>query len=162
MFRGSLPRNFLMILALLLLVLWIATKFTFITITLEEDNIALHGKNNMQHLHTPTWNWYTYWDNIRRHHCTMWEKIISIICIYLPETNILIGIRMLSTAHYREFSYVQGNLHYYPGISYQLLYTNQYFLITTLVLSHIYTHITEGSFFISELLPLKTGVWLSQ
>ena len=86
MFRGYLPRNFLMILALLLLVLWIATKFTFTTITLEEDNIALHGKNNMQHLHTPTWNWCTYWDNVRRHHCIMWEKIISIICIYLPET----------------------------------------------------------------------------
>ena len=85
MFRGYLPRNFL-ILALLLLVLWIATKFTFITITLEEYNIALHGKNNMQHLHTPTWNWCTYWDNVRRHHCIMWEKIISIICIYLPET----------------------------------------------------------------------------
>ena len=29
------------------------------------------GKNNLQHSHTPTRNWYIYWDNIRRYQYTV-------------------------------------------------------------------------------------------
>ena len=47
---------------------------------------------------------------------------------------------MFLIVHYREFPYEQGNRHYYPGMFYQLLYTNQYFLNTILVSSHIQTH----------------------
>ena len=60
---------------------------------------------------------------------------------------------------------VQGNtLTITQGFFYQLLYTNQYFLKTTLLLPHIqkqkhtHTQITEEPIFISGLLPLKTGV----
>ena len=77
-FRDSLPRNFLMILELLLPISWIMTKLIFIGVILE-DTIPLHGKNNMQHLYIPTRNWYIYWNNIRRNHCIAWEKIIYII-----------------------------------------------------------------------------------
>ena len=51
------------------------------------DTIALLGKNNLYSLFISTKNCYIYWDNIRRHHCIIKEKIIYIICIYLPETN---------------------------------------------------------------------------
>ena len=43
-------------------------------------------------------------------------------------------MRMLPIVHHSEFPYIQGNPYYYPGISYQLLYTYQYFLNITLVL----------------------------
>ena len=62
-FRDSLPRNFLMILAILLPVSWMVAKFSFIGIILE-DTIALHA----------------------------YENIICNICIYQPETDTLIGI----------------------------------------------------------------------
>ena len=61
-------------------------------------------------------------------HCIAWEKIICNICIYQPETDTFIGMIMLPTAHHREFSCVQENPHYYPGIFYQFLFSNQYFL----------------------------------
>ena len=114
--------------------------------------------------------------NTRRYCCIAWEKIFCITCIYhLPESDTLIGIRMFSTKHHRKFPSVQGFLcfprdfpHYYSGILYQLLDSNQYFFKTTLVLSHHTTlhhttpHITDSSIFISELLSLKPAVWLSQ
>ena len=34
---------------------------TFIGI-ISEETIALHGKDNLHHLHIPTRNWYIYWD----------------------------------------------------------------------------------------------------
>ena len=58
--------------------------------------------------------------------------------LYKPTRNMFIGMRVLPTVHQRELSNVQGNPHYYPEVSCQLLYTNQYFLNTTLVLSHIH------------------------
>ena len=67
-------------------------------------------------------------NGVRRYHCIIWEKIICIICIYLPETYTFIGVRMFPTVHYREFPNVEGIPHCYQGIFFQLLYTNQYFL----------------------------------
>ena len=107
---------------------------------ISEDTIALDGKNGFQHFYIPTRNWYIYWGNIRRYHCIMWEKIICIIWLYLSETDTFIGIRIFPTVCHRKFPYVHGNPHYYNGIFYQLLYTNQYFLNTTLVLSNRCTH----------------------
>ena len=98
-----------MILELLPLVSWIGTKYTFIEI-ISEDTIALHGKNDLQHLYIRTRNFYIYWDeNVS--HCA--PKVIP-----------------LCTGKYR---------HYFLGIFHQLLYTNQYFLNTNLVLSHKHT-----------------------
>ena len=110
---------------------WIVAKFTIIGIILG-DAPALHQKNNLQHLYIPTRNWYIYWDNIRWYHCITWEKIICIICMY-P--------KMFPTVHHREFSYMQGNVHYYLAIFYQLLYSNQYFNRTP-VLSRIHTSLS--------------------
>ena len=160
-------------------------------------------ENNLQHLYIPTRNWYINCDN-RTYHCIARKNIICNICVfptrnwyiywlilqdviyimgkdnlqhlhlYLQETDTFIGMRMFPTVHHREFPY-KRHLHYYVGIFYQFLHTNQYFLNTTLILSHTththtqthththtHTHITEGSIFISELLPLKVGVWLSE
>ena len=65
--------------------------------------------------------------------------------------------------HYREFPYVQGNPHHNPGISYQLLYTDQYFFnILAFYLTFKHKNITDGFIFIYELLPQKPRVWLSQ
>ena len=77
---------------------------------------------------------------------------------------------MFPTVHHWEFVCVQRNLNYYPGIFYQLVYTNEHFLNATLVLSHLHTHthtnthirITEGFIFISEYLSIKPGIWISQ
>ena len=33
------------------------------------------GKNNLQHLYLPTRKWCVNWDNIRRYHYIIWEKI---------------------------------------------------------------------------------------
>ena len=95
----------------------------------------------------------------------LWK--ICIICIYLPETDTFIGLRMFPTVHHREFPCVQGNTLTIPlTFFHQLLYTNQYFLNTILVVSNTctrtHTHTTEGSIFISEFLSLKRGVGLSQ
>ena len=46
--------------------------------------------------------------------CIIWENVICIICIYLPEIDTFIGM-MFPTVHHREVPYVQGNPHYYPG-----------------------------------------------
>ena len=77
--------------------------------------------------------------NIRRYSIP-WNQIICMICIYLPEIDKFIGIRMFATVHHREFPCVQGNtLTITLGFSYQLLQINQYFLNTTLVLSSVLT-----------------------
>ena len=53
-------------------------------------------------------------------------------------------MRMFPTAHHREFPYVQGTPHYYSGIFYPLLYTNQYFLNTSLLHIKITTSVTKS------------------
>ena len=130
-FRDSLLRNALMILALLLPVSWIVAKFTFIEII-----FVLHEKNNLKHLYIPTRNWDINLDIIRRCHCITWENTICINCVYLPEIDTFIGMRMFPTVHHS----------------------------VTLVLSHIHKHtyITDGFILISKLLSLKLGVWLFQ
>ena len=68
----------------------------------------------------------------------LWK--ICIICIYLPETDTFIGLRMFPTVHHREFPCVQGNTLTIPlTFFHQLLYTNQYFLNTILVVSNTCT-----------------------
>ena len=68
----------------------------------------------------------------------LWK--ICIICIYLPETDTFIGLRMFPTVHHREFPCVQGNTLTIPlTFFHQLLYTNQYFLNKILVVSHTCT-----------------------
>ena len=157
-FKDSLPRNFLTILPLLLPVSWMVTKYTFIGITLE-DTIAINIPMRNWYInydnrtyHCTAWrkiicnicifpirNWYIY--------CVILEDTIYYIRgkdnlqrLYLKETDTYIGMWMFPTVHHREFLCVQRNPHYYPGITqgffYQFLYTNQYFLNTTLFLSH--------------------------
>ena len=67
---------------------------------------------------------------------TSWEKTICNICIYTYKKLIhLLGwecFLLCTTGNFR----IQRHLHYYVGIFYQFLYTNQYFLNTTLILSH--------------------------
>ena len=93
-------------------------------------------------------------NGVRRYHCIIWEKIICIICMYLPETYTFIGVRMFPTMHYREFPNVEGIPHCYQGIFFQLLYTNQYFLNNIaqprFYNTHTNTLTTEGSIFISS------------
>ena len=68
--------------------------------------------------------------------------------IYLQETDTFIGMRIFPTVHHQKLLCLQRNPHYYPRIFYQLLYTNQYFLNTTLISSdrqtdthtHIHAH----------------------
>ena len=110
----------------------------------------------MQHLHIPSRTCYINWDNRMPLHCIFqqekdvfigimledstasWKKIICIISI--PEADTFIGMKMFPTVHHREFPCVQRNPHYYPGIFCQFLYTNKYFINTTLILSHTQTH----------------------
>ena len=140
---------------------------------ISEDTIALDGKNGFQHFYIPTRNWYIYWGNIRRYHCIMWEKIICIIWLYLSETDTFIGIRIFPTVCHRKFPYVHGNPHYCNGIfinyctlinifSTQLWFYQTDVHINTHTHTKTHTHITDGSIFISELLPLKLEVWWSQ
>ena len=105
-FRDFLPINLLMILALVLPVSWIVTKFPFIGVILE-DTIALHGKNNLKHLHISTKNWYINWDNFRRYHCIGLGKKLWNSCICQPVTDTFIEIRVFPKVYYRKFSYVQ-------------------------------------------------------
>ena len=88
------------------------------------------------------------------------EKIFCNIFVYQPETDTFIrialkntitllekrltfiGMTMFPFEHHTEFSYVPGNpqcLSITLGFFYQLLYTNQYFFNTILVLSHTHT-----------------------
>ena len=72
---------------------------------------------------------------------TSWEKTICNICIYTYKKLIhLLGwecFLLCTTGNFR----IQRHLHYYVGIFYQFLHTNQYFLNTTLILSHTtHTH----------------------
>ena len=122
----------------------------------------------------PTRNWYIYWI-ILEDTIYMRKDNLQHLYIYLQETDTFIGMRIFPTVHHQKLLCLQRNPHYYPRIFYQFMYTNQYFLNTTLISSdrqtrtHTYTHtcthhthITESSIFISELLRLKHGVWLSQ
>ena len=61
------------------------------------------------------------------------KKIICNICIYQPEIDTFIEMRMFPAAHHREFLCVQRNTHYYARIFYQFLFSNQYFLNTALI-----------------------------
>ena len=93
------------------------------------------------------------------------EKIFCNIFVYQPETDTFIrialkntitllekrltfiGMTMFPFEHHTEFSYVPGNpqcLSITLGFFYQLLYTNQYFFNTILVLSH--THIIHNTY----------------
>ena len=178
MFQGFFTTQFLMILPLLLPVLWLFTKFTFIGIILY--NIPLHckGKIICNVCIFPTRNWYIYWI-ILEDTIYMRKDNLQHLYIYLQETDTFIGMRIFPAVHHQKLLCLQRNPHYYPRIFYQFMYTNQYFLNTTLISSdrqtdrqtrtHTYTHtcthhthITESSIFISELLRLKHGVWLSQ
>ena len=77
---------------------------------------------------------------------------MCIICIYQPETDTFIGMRMFPTVHHKEV----------PNVS-SLLPWGFFIIYCTLanILSHIHTYITEGSILISEFLSLKPGIWLS-
>ena len=92
---------------------------------------------------------YIYWDNIRRYHRIVWKKIICIICIYQPETDTFIGIR-ISHCSPQGIPLCTGKYpHYYSGIFYKFH-------------THTHANITEGSIFISELLSLKLEAWIYQ
>ena len=124
-----------------------------------EDTITLLANNNLQHVFIATRNWYIYLDDIRRYHCIIWEKIIWMICINLPETYLL-GWECFPL--YTKLSNVQGNPHYYPEVSYQLLYTNQYFLNTTLVLSHIHAQTNTHTHTSLKVLHFRLWTFASQ
>ena len=111
---------------------------------------------------------YKIW-NTRRYHGIAWEKIICIICIYLPETDSFIGVRMFHTVHYSEFPCVQGNnliitlgffIKYCTLIfSLVLLRTNTNTLVLPHTQTQTHTHtITEASIFTFGLLSLETRV----
>ena len=133
-----------------------------------EDTITLLANNNFQHVFIATRNWYIYLDDIRRYHCIIWEKIIWMICINLPETCLL-GWECFPL-------YTKGNFPMYREIltiilkflinyctlinifSTQLWFYHTYMHKQT----HIHTHHWKFCIFGSELLPLKPGVLLSQ
>ena len=137
-----------------------------------EDTITLLANNNLQHVFIATRNWYIYLDDIRRYHCIIWEKIIWMICINLPETCLL-GWECFPL-------YTKGNFPMYREIltiilkflinyctlinifSTQLWFYQTDVHINTHTHTKTHTHITDGSIFISELLPLKLEVWWSQ
>ena len=145
MFQGFFTTQFLMILPLLLPVLWLFTKFTFIGIILY--NIPLHckGKIICNICIFPTRNWYIYWI-ILEDTIYMRKDNLQHLYIYLQETDTFIGMRIFPTVHHQKLLCVQRNPHYYPRIFYQFMYTNQYFLNTTLISSdrqtdrHAHTH----------------------
>ena len=145
MFQGFFTTQFLMILPLLLPVLWLFTKFTFIGIILY--NIPLHckGKIICNICIFPTRNWYIYWI-ILEDTIYMRKDNLQHLYIYLQETDTFIGMRIFPTVHHQKLLCLQRNPHYYPRIFYQFMYTNQYFLNTTLISSdrqtdrHAHTH----------------------
>lgn len=128
-------------------------------------------KINLRHLYIPTKNWYIYWDNARRSHCIAWRKIIWII-LYTYQKLIIYWDENVSHFAPQGIPLCTGKFaHHYSGIFFQLLCTNQYFLIISLVFlthteTHAYTqrhtHFTKGSIFISKFLSLKLGVWIHQ
>ena len=93
----------------------------------------------------PTRNWYIYWI-ILEDTIYMRKDNLQHLYIYLQETDTFIGMRIFPTVHHQKLLCLQRNPHYYPRIFYQLLYTNQYFLNTTLISSdrqtdrHAHTH----------------------
>ena len=93
-------------------------------------------------------------------HCVAWQKIICIIFVDQTETDTFIGMRLFPTMHHREVPYVSLLLSLGFLINYCIpinIFSRQLWFY------HTFTHnITEGSIFISELLSLKPGVWLSQ
>ena len=87
-------------------------------------------------------NWYKiyiHWNNIRRYYCIAWEK-------WFP-TFVYTSQKLIHLLRWECFPLcTKGDSPVYREITsllpwdfYQLLYTNQYFLNTNLVLSHIHT-----------------------
>ena len=82
----------------------------------------------------PTRNWYIYWI-ILEDTIYMRKDNLQHLYIYLQETDTFIGMRIFPTVHHQKLLCLQRNPHYYPRIFYQFMYTNQYFLNTTLISS---------------------------
>ena len=91
----------------------------------------------MQHLSIPTRNWYITWDN-RRYHCLSWEKIICNIYMCQPWKWYIYwdGFPLYATL---EIFLSTEKSSLLTEIFYQFLYTNWYFLSTTLILPHKHT-----------------------
>ena len=147
------------------------------------------GKNYLQHLHIQTRNWYINWDNRIPLHCIFqpekdvfigiiledstasWKKIICIISnqklIHLWGWKCFPLCTTGNFPVYREILTITLGFFINFCTLINIFSTQVWFYHTnTHAYTHTHTHtlpthITEVSIFISELLPLKRGVWLS-